>query len=226
MISFSSQVMSTGTILRTFTSRMATSYARNQLLSRRIQLHDERTSTLKQKHVIHYPFASICREMSNKTESIPSFYDRYVFPEPPRLVSDEEHDTVIEKVNECMANHGRLFAVIQIASKQFKVTDHDLVRTTGYLDAEVGDRIRLEKILLVGGTDFTLVGRPIIRRSLVRVEATVVEKSPGVVKVIQRFIRTANFEKKKLYTPLHTVLRINSIEVNPQLDNCNESASS
>ena len=45
------------------------------------------------------------------------------------------------------------------------------------LGATNGQRIRLEKILLVGSSDFTLVGRPLLPRDLVNVEATVVEKS-------------------------------------------------
>ena len=45
------------------------------------------------------------------------------------------------------------------------------------IGATNGQRIRLEKILLVGSSDFTLVGRPLLPRDLVNVEATVVEKS-------------------------------------------------
>jgi len=25
---------------------------------------------------------------------VPTFYDRYVFPEPPELISDDEHDSM------------------------------------------------------------------------------------------------------------------------------------
>ena len=45
------------------------------------------------------------------------------------------------------------------------------------IGATNGQRIRLEKILLVGAFDFTLMGRPLLPRDLVNVEATVVEKS-------------------------------------------------
>ena len=41
----------------------------------------------------------------------------------------------------------------------------------------IGQRIRLEKVLLVGSKDFTLIGRPFLPRDQISVEATVVEKT-------------------------------------------------
>ena len=45
------------------------------------------------------------------------------------------------------------------------------------LGAKNGQRIRLEKVLLIGAKDFTLFGRPFLPRDLVNIEATIVEKS-------------------------------------------------
>ena len=45
------------------------------------------------------------------------------------------------------------------------------------LGIDIGTRITLDKVTLVGSTDFTLMGRPVLPRDLVRVEATVVEKN-------------------------------------------------
>ena len=42
---------------------------------------------------------------------------------------------------------------------------------------DIGQRIRLEKVLLVGSKDFTLIGRPFLPRDQISVEATVVEKT-------------------------------------------------
>jgi len=164
------------------------------------------------------------RWMSNKPQQqehvdhVPSFYDRYVFPEPPDLVTEQEHDIVVSKVNEAIASPdvGRLFAIVQIGGKQFKITNDDLIRVDSYLPADIGERIRLEKVLLCGGKDFTLVGRPLLRRSLVKVEATIIEKTPGFEKIMQYF-RKLRFKKKKIYTPKHTVIRINSIEASPNV---------
>lgn len=64
-----------------------------------------------------------------------------------------------------------------MAGKQFRVTDGDLVMVEGFQPTLVGDVIRAEKVLLVGSKDFTLLGRPLLRPDMVRIEATVVEKS-------------------------------------------------
>lgn len=64
-----------------------------------------------------------------------------------------------------------------MAGKQFKVTENDLIVVQGYWPPNPGDKLKLEKILLVGGTDFTLVGRPILNRELVGVDATVIDKT-------------------------------------------------
>ena len=86
---------------------------------------------------------------------------------------------VISKVNSQISSttHGRLFAVIHVGGKQLRVTDGDLIMVEGVSPTNVGDVLRLEKVLLVGSKDFTLLGRPILRPDLVRIEATVVEKS-------------------------------------------------
>ncbi|CAB0016914.1 unnamed protein product [Nesidiocoris tenuis] len=87
--------------------------------------------------------------------------------------------STIQKVNDLVAqgNEGRLFAVIHVAGKQFKVTAEDLILIEGYWPPSNGDEINMEKVMLVGGVDFTLVGRPLLPPGLVRVKATVIEKS-------------------------------------------------
>lgn len=42
--------------------------------------------------------------------------------------------------------YGRLFAVVHFASKQWKITSEDLIMMDNVLEAECGDRIRMEKV--------------------------------------------------------------------------------
>lgn len=42
---------------------------------------------------------------------------------------------------------GRLFAIIHVAGKQFKVTDGDVIIIEGYWPPNVGDKISLDKVL-------------------------------------------------------------------------------
>uniref|UniRef100_A0A0R3S0Z5 HIT-type domain-containing protein n=1 Tax=Elaeophora elaphi TaxID=1147741 RepID=A0A0R3S0Z5_9BILA len=71
----------------------------------------------------------------------------------------------------------RLFAVVYINKRQFKVSENDLIVLYDNVPLDVGDKIKLEKILAVGGKNFTLFGRPLIRSPIVTVNATVVEKT-------------------------------------------------
>ena len=59
--------------------------------------------------------------------------------------------------------HSRLFAVVMIAGSQYKVTSEDVVTVRNAFHPNIGDRIRLEKVLMVGGKDFTVFGKPLLR---------------------------------------------------------------
>lgn len=96
---------------------------------------------------------------------------------------------MINEINSQVAHEkiGRMFAVVHICGKQFKVTENDIIIIEGYWPPEIGDRLTLEKVLLVGSTDFTLVGRPILNRELVKVDVTVIEKTLSHTKTRFRF---------------------------------------
>lgn len=46
------------------------------------------------------------------------------------------------------ANTERLFAVVQICGKQYKVTAGDIVIIEGYWAPDIGDKLKLEKVFL------------------------------------------------------------------------------
>ncbi|XP_064220726.1 large ribosomal subunit protein bL21m isoform X1 [Aotus nancymaae] len=140
-----------------------------------------------------------------------------VLPDPAE--ETRHHAEVVRKVNELIATgqYGRLFAVVHFASHQWKVTSEDLILIGNDLDLQCGERIRLEKVLLVGADNFTLLGKPLLGKDLVRVEATVIEKTESWPRIIMRFRKRKNFRKKRIVVTPQTVLRINSIEIAPCL---------
>lgn len=97
----------------------------------------------------------------------------------------EKTEEVIALVDAQIADrtYGRLFACLYFDGKQRKVAPGDLLMLNSDLGVDVGTRITLDKVTLVGGRDFTLLGRPLLPRDLVRVEATVVEKNLSKTKV-------------------------------------------
>lgn len=139
------------------------------------------------------------------------------------LVPEEEqrrrHAEVVNTVNQKIhqRNFGRLFAVVHFAGHQWKVTDEDLIMIENHIEAECGEQIRMEKVLLVGAEEFTLIGRPLLSRELVRVEATVIEKTESWPKVHMTFWKRHRYQRKRIIIQPQTVLRINTITLAPQL---------
>lgn len=83
-----------------------------------------------------------------------------------------------------------------IAGKQFKVTNNDLIMIkTPFYGTDVGDRVQLQKVLLLGSSDFTIIGRPILPVHQVYVEAVVIEKTLEHPKVWYQFHRRRRHHK-------------------------------
>ncbi|XP_018422684.1 PREDICTED: 39S ribosomal protein L21, mitochondrial [Nanorana parkeri] len=168
------------------------------------------------------------RYLCSRSSSLqPSYVPKTSLSEPPwpkielpdPIEETEQHRELVKNVNSLIATgqFGRLFAIIHFASKQWKVTNEDLVLINGSVEAQCGDRIRLEKVLLVGSDNFTLIGKPLLGKDLVRVEATVIEKTESHPKINMKFWRRHRYQKKKITITPQTILRINSIEIAPAL---------
>lgn len=141
---------------------------------------------------------------------------------PQRSPSEDQKgcSNVISQVNKVIAEktEGRLFAVIHLCGKQFKVTAGDIILVEGYWPPTIGDQIRLEKVLLVGGNDFTLIGRPIVDKNLVDVQATIVEKTLTHTKTHFKKKRRKQYMRINFQRSPNTMIRINSIDIIGQLD--------
>merc|ERR1712130_301403 len=122
---------------------------------------------------------------------------------------------ILSKVNEQIVNkdYGRLFAIVGVDINQWKITEGDLLMLLRETGASLGQRIRLEKVLLVGSKDFSLIGRPLLPRDLINVEATVVEKSLGHKKVHHYKAPGTRSRHTKWMRDTTTTLRINKIEL-------------
>ncbi|XP_016983488.1 39S ribosomal protein L21, mitochondrial [Drosophila rhopaloa] len=135
---------------------------------------------------------------------------------------------ICERINRQVAKseQGRLFAVVHLCGKQFKVTPGDIVLVEGYWPPTTGDEISLDKVLLAGARDFTLVGRPILEPGLVVVKATVVEKTLSHTKTHFRKKRRKQYMRINFQRSPHTMIRINSIELARPVDGKSEAQES
>ena len=106
------------------------------------------------------------------------------FPEAPPLAPaavyahtlDEGVVRVTEATPEQRATHGKtgtLFAVLVVKGKQYRVAAGDAIMTDKMEAVAVGDKIELAEVLLVGSTDVTVIGKPLVEGA--NVKATVEE---------------------------------------------------
>uniref|UniRef100_A0A2M4BZT5 Large ribosomal subunit protein bL21m n=1 Tax=Anopheles marajoara TaxID=58244 RepID=A0A2M4BZT5_9DIPT len=131
-------------------------------------------------------------------------------------VADKSTTEAINKQLET-GTEGRLFAVVQLCGKQFKITTGDIIVVEGYWPPENGDRLRLDKVLLAGGSDFSLIGRPLLAPGLVDVQATIVEKTLSHTRTHFRKKRRKQYMRINFYRNQQTMIRINSIEITRKL---------
>jgi large subunit ribosomal protein L21 len=83
---------------------------------------------------------------------------------------------VAEATPEQRATHGKtgtLFAVVVVKGKQYRVAPGDAIMTDKMESVAVGDKLELGEVLLVGSTDVTVIGKPLVADA--KVSATVEE---------------------------------------------------
>lgn len=102
------------------------------------------------------------------------------------------------------------FAVVQIGSHQFKVSNGDCIYTERLKFCEVNDKLILSKVLLLGSSTQTIVGRPTLPDATVH--AVVEEHALDAKVIIFKKKRRKNYRRTKGHRQELTKLRITNIE--------------
>jgi large subunit ribosomal protein L21 len=107
------------------------------------------------------------------------------------------------------ANQGifRMFAVIRSGGKQHRVAKDDII-TVERVDGKVGDALRLEEVLLLGG-DSPKSGSPLVSGAAVEVE--ILEQGRGDKVVAFKKKRRKNTHRKRGHRQPYTKLKITAI---------------
>ncbi|XP_049866861.1 39S ribosomal protein L21, mitochondrial [Pectinophora gossypiella] len=125
---------------------------------------------------------------------------------------EETTKDVISTCNK-LAQASRNFAIIHLLGKQWRVTDGDLLVVEGYWPPNIGDKIKLEKVLLAANKDFSLIGRPLVQPGLVNVTATIISKGLSHTRTHFKKKRRKQFMRINFQRAQQTMLRINSVEI-------------
>jgi large subunit ribosomal protein L21 len=101
-----------------------------------------------------------------------------------------------------------MYAVVQIGSQQFRVSEGDKIETTR-LATEEGKSVTFDKVLLVDDGKNIKVGQPFLASA--KVTATVLKHELGEKVFAFKFRRRKNSQKLHGYRKKHTELSITKI---------------
>ncbi len=101
-----------------------------------------------------------------------------------------------------------MFAIVATSGKQFKVSEGDRI-LVDRVPANVGQTVRLDSVLLVGGEDKPLVGTPFVTGAAV--EATVVSHRSGDKLIVFKFEARKRHRRKIGHRQQLSELRIGVI---------------
>ncbi len=100
-----------------------------------------------------------------------------------------------------------MYAVFEDGSRQYRVQEGDVVRLD-YREAEVGDRLEFNRVLLYQSPEDTRIGQPLVDG--VRILAEVVDH-PSTKLYIQHFRRRKNYRRLRGHRQPYTEVQIRSI---------------
>lgn len=101
-----------------------------------------------------------------------------------------------------------MYAVIKTGGKQYRVQKDDIIEVE-LLDAEIGNDVSLDEVLLVGSDGKAKIGAPTV--SGASVKATVLNQKRGDKIIVFKKKRRQNYRRKNGHRQSITVLKIKSI---------------
>ena len=101
-----------------------------------------------------------------------------------------------------------MYAIVATSGKQFRVSEGDRI-VVDRVSANVGQTVRLDSVLMLGGDDRALVGTPFVRGA--EVEATVVSHRAGDKVIVFKFEARKRKRRKTGHRQQLSELRIGAI---------------
>ncbi|MFW5450563.1 MAG: 50S ribosomal protein L21 [Methylophagaceae bacterium] len=102
-----------------------------------------------------------------------------------------------------------MYAIIATGGKQYRVKEGEKLRVEK-LSAEAGDKIELDKVLLVGEGEDVKIGAPYLKGA--KVTATVAANGRGDKVKIVKFRRRKHYRKQMGHRQSYTEIEITSIK--------------
>lgn len=103
-----------------------------------------------------------------------------------------------------------MYAIIRSGDKQFRAEPGMTLKLPS-LEAEVGETVTFDQVLLAGTDDGVQVGTPLVDKATVTGE--VVEHGKGKKIVVFKWKRRKNYRKKQGHRQKYTAVRIDEIQL-------------
>lgn len=101
-----------------------------------------------------------------------------------------------------------MYAIVETGGKQYKVTEGDIIRVEK-LAAEAGEKVELDKVLVLGEGADIKVGTPYIEGA--KVVGEVVENGKGQKVIIFKYKAKKDYRKKQGHRQPYTMIKIESL---------------
>lgn len=101
-----------------------------------------------------------------------------------------------------------MYAIIKTGGKQYKVSEGDLVRVEK-LNANIGDTVEFDNVLLVNTDDDLKVGSPLLENA--KVSATVKDQAKDKKVIVFKYRPKKGSKSKQGHRQPYTLVEINNI---------------
>jgi large subunit ribosomal protein L21 len=101
-----------------------------------------------------------------------------------------------------------MYAIVDIAGKQYKVTEKEKL-VVPRLDVEVGDKVELDKVLLISSDDGVKIGQPVLDSA--KIEANVLDHNKAKKVIVFKKKRRKGYQVKRGHRQPYTQIQIEKI---------------
>ena len=111
-----------------------------------------------------------------------------------------------------------MYAIIETGGKQYRVQQGDVI-TVEKLNAEVGDKVCFDHVLVLGEGEGIQIGTPYVGTA---VEGTVVEEGKGKKVIIFKYKSKKDYRKKQGHRQPYTMVEITGLGVESEAPKAEE----
>ena len=101
-----------------------------------------------------------------------------------------------------------MYAIVDIAGKQYKVTEKEKL-VVPRLDVEVGDKVELDRVLLISSDDGVKIGQPVLDSA--KIEANVLDHNKAKKVIVFKKKRRKGYQVKRGHRQPYTQIQIEKI---------------